>query len=249
MRLSLSCLDNRVEQYIFTSSVAIYKKLSSETPCSEDMNLDNSSSELYDPQVLKYAEEKLAAEKVLIESNTSFAYTILRVPNIFGPTDIINKVEYFWARLNDSGKFILEDGINEFSLIFIDDLIKAFSRICLNPKVYYQVLNVADKHIYTLKTFFSDLFGDLWDTRKVCLISVANISISCFSMPFVWGAAVTTEKYKQLCGDVLCTPVRKWLAKWDRAALEKYKNSKSYTDKRAEEISVLSDMDLYAFNR
>ena len=103
----------------------------------------------------------------LLSKNQFFKYTIIRLPNIYGPGNgsisqkpdrgILNKIIFNSIKNNDP-LYLYGNGNNFRDFIFINDLSNLFVKVILKPKnTENQTFNLSSNSKTTLNDFFDNL--------------------------------------------------------------------------------------------
>lgn len=135
--------DGRVQHYVFTSSVAVYRR-SFVQPVRETFRVHESVG---DQPLRAYAVGKVRSERYLHErfEKTGFPYTSVRVAHTVGPrSPLASRDPAFFARL-EAGRPILipGDGFPFIHLIHVDDVAAMLAAILGNSRAVGQVYNGA----------------------------------------------------------------------------------------------------------
>ena len=157
----LRALRNRCKHYIFTSSFAVYMKVYSDYKVKEEESTGIQGLPFY-PTIKDYGLQKLESEKAVHDVGKGLNYTILRLPSVFGEGDFLGKLSFFYYRLMDGMKMLIEKDVESFNLIYVKDLVKIIVNIVANEKFYGEVVNVADPTLYNYEELFSTIFGDVY---------------------------------------------------------------------------------------
>ena len=100
--------------------------------------------------LVKYANNKVAAEKVLM-GQTDVPYTILRPHFVAGPEDRLGVARFYCQRLLDGKPLILTNGGSQpFQPIYRRDLARAFILTLDNDQAVNQAYNIAQEKGYPL---------------------------------------------------------------------------------------------------
>jgi nucleoside-diphosphate-sugar epimerase len=146
--ITVEVLRDRVEQYLFTSSVAVYTR-SDYAPIDEEFDLDRR------PQANPYSAGKVRCEDILMAARRDhgFPVTIIRPSYLYGPHNSLHMREAsFFLRLQQ-GRKILVPGNGSVLLQngHVDDLARAFAAVLGKTDTIGQAYNVtAEKAITAL---------------------------------------------------------------------------------------------------
>jgi nucleoside-diphosphate-sugar epimerase len=206
--------------HISTGSVYIVTK---DFPCplhEEDFDREIFPKPIKNEEWWLYGYHKRKCEEVLHKAyeKLQFPVTILRLPIVMGERDYTLRAYSYFLRLEDGRPLILPDsGLNAFTHIYQDDIVRAVTSNLLNAKAYGQAYNLAQEEILTLRAFLLaaarvlDRQPDLVDIpTDVLEASFIGTSFSPFSMrrPFV----LSTEKARRDL-NFSSTPFETWLRK------------------------------------
>ncbi|MEX2262067.1 MAG: SDR family oxidoreductase [Bryobacteraceae bacterium] len=135
-------LQNRLERYIFMSSVAVYGS-----------GLDHKENDelVPDDDANPYSRNKAMSERILSElyDRTGFPVVALRPPFVYGPGNPFYREAFFWDRIRDGRPIILPaDGSRLMQFVYVDDLVSACVAAMENSDAPGQAFNVGhDKAI------------------------------------------------------------------------------------------------------
>ncbi len=156
-----------------------------------------------------------------------FPATILRLPVVMGERDYTLRAYSYFLRLEDGKPVVLPDGgLNAFTHIYQDDIVRTVAGNLLNSKAHGQAYNLAQQEILTLRSFVqaaARILGrnpDLVDVPSWVLDgSGLGTLFSPFSTrrPFI----LSTEKARRDL-DFSSTPFETWLGKTIRWSKEEY---------------------------
>jgi nucleoside-diphosphate-sugar epimerase len=146
--ITVEVLRDRVEQYVFTSSVAVYAH-SDYAPIDEEFDLDRR------PQANPYTAGKVRCEDILMaaQRDHGFPVTVIRPTYLYGPHNSLHMREFsFFLRLQQGRKIIVPgNGSVLFQTGHVDDLARAFAAVLGKTDVIGQAYNVtAEKAITAL---------------------------------------------------------------------------------------------------
>jgi len=133
------CLEHKVKQFIFASSVNVYGN-AQQMPITENTPIDPPSP---------YAVGKIASEYLCrIYQNLGLNSTCLRLFNIYGPGQDLSNLKQgmasiYMAYVARREPILVRGSQERFrDFVFVEDAVEAFYR-CMNEKAYGQVYNVA----------------------------------------------------------------------------------------------------------
>ena len=185
-------LPESVQQYVLTSTSAVYMRHVSATGLCEDA-ADASCDALFHPQVVSYARNKLAAEAA-VRHHFPDIHTILRFPNIFGAGDFAGKVQYFDLRLADGKGILLEDDAEPFSLIWVDDAVRAMLCCIDDEQSRATTLNVADPRPHSYDELFESIFHANYAPQMLVRAPTPWLRERDFRLPFAWSTMLDGSK-------------------------------------------------------
>jgi nucleoside-diphosphate-sugar epimerase len=154
----------RIQQYLLTSSMAVYHDSSALDPLVEsDADLDflpgpaDTHIPAFHPTLgHEYGNGKKRAEKALaLLDNAVFTYTALRAPIVVGPDDRTRRVWWFVQRLLDGGPILIPEWGRgkQFQVVDANDLARAFAASVGNPAAFNKPYNVAQPEIFTAESW------------------------------------------------------------------------------------------------
>ena len=193
--------------YIFTSTSAVYLKLFSYHRLKEEEAIGIQEG-FYNPNLKDYAVNKLNCE-FEIKNSGKKDYTILRFPNIYGEGDFAGKISFFYRRFKENKKIILEKEIEEFSLIYVKDVVKIFEKVLGNANCFDRIINIADSKTYTPKEFIDSIFGKNY-SENILTMPVEEIWESGYFPYFLGGPQIDNSLCHKLIGNFDYTPLDEW---------------------------------------
>jgi len=146
LNLLKSARSQRVKQFIFTSSTAVYRKprylpVDEEHPCNPE---EESGMRLY--PLMKFAAEKLCR---LFYFNFELPVIVLRPTYVFHHESVYNVPWVDWiiknAKDNETIEVVEGDG---FASVHVDELVDAFMLATSNEKAIGQVFNVVNPNTF-----------------------------------------------------------------------------------------------------
>ncbi|MFB6075720.1 MAG: NAD-dependent epimerase/dehydratase family protein [Candidatus Aenigmatarchaeota archaeon] len=142
------CMNNDVEQLIYTSSTGVYGKLNN-PPADEET--------IFNPQT-NYERTKLEAEERVRDfMENGFNATVLRPTIVYGEN-------HYWKGILKKAKKrfpLIGDGKNHFHTLYIKNIIDVFDLILKNEKAYGKIYNIADKKAYTYRETYEIMCDEL----------------------------------------------------------------------------------------
>ncbi len=196
-----------------------------------------------------YGYHKRKCEEVLREAfeKQGFPVTMLRLPIVIGERDYTLRAHSYFVRILDGKPLILPDsGLNVFTHIYQDDIIRTVSMNLMNEISFGQAYNLAQAEVLTLRAFVLKASEVL--NRKVELVdipssildkTVLGTSFSPFftRRPFI----LDTQKARREL-NFLATPFEIWIKKTITWFTEEYKGGppENYWT-RKKEIEIAAD--------
>lgn len=229
VNIILDILNGRYGHYVFTSTAAVYLKLSSGRKLQEE-DANGAVCGLYTPGVKEYALNKFAAERAILAKAQDSNYTILRFPNIYGEGDFAGKLTYYYFRLKDGKLLLLEEEIERFSLIYVKDVVSVFEAVAGNSSCFGKIINVADPVDYDYNEFFSFVYRELFSYGKLLLMPARKMWEGGYFTSFPWSPVLDLSVAGNLLCNIEYTRINKWCGtalKWE---LEHFGNRQSDPD-------------------
>lgn len=215
IEMLLNLLQSNFGHYIFTSTVATYLSLFSDHKLKEE-EAHGVQLGLFSPKIKEYALKKYAAEKVLQKQFSGTNFTILRFPNIFGEGDFLGKLAYFYYRLRDGERILLEKQVDRFNVIYCKDVVRIIDAVAGNYKCFNKILNVCDPQTYNYNEFFAAIYGKMFSPEVLLLMDAQKLWADDFYLPFAWGPVLDTTSVREILGNIDFIP----LSQWWQASLE-----------------------------
>jgi 2'-hydroxyisoflavone reductase len=133
-----ACAGNRLQRYVFMSSVAAYGS-----------GLDRREDDPLAPVDYSedYVRNKANSERALfrMHEEEGFPAVTLRPPFVYGPGNPIYREAFFWDRLRDERPIIVpDDGSRWMHFVYVHDIVWCCLRILNEPAAPGQAFNVAD---------------------------------------------------------------------------------------------------------
>jgi len=177
-----------------------------------------------------YGYHKRKCEEVLREAfeRHGFPATMLRLPIVIGERDYTLRAYSYFIRILDGKSLILPDsGLNVFTHIYQDDIVRTVAMNLLNESSFGQAYNLAQSEILTLRAFVLKAAEVL--ERKVELVDIPSAVLdesglgTAFSpfftrRPFI----LDTQKARREL-NFLATPFEIWIRKTIHWFVEDYK--------------------------
>ncbi|GAC1322393.1 MAG: SDR family oxidoreductase [Chloroflexota bacterium] len=249
--IALETLGDRIQQYLFTSTMAVYHDLLTRAaPAHEsDADLDYTpgpdeglETALHHVRGHSYAIDKRAVERVAARSGT--AWTALRASVIVGPDDWVGVIWWWIQRILDGGPILVPDTGpgHAFQVTDVGDLAKAFVAALGNPAALNRAYNIAGPEHMTAETWAEALGGPLGRTVEcvrvppsiVTAAGLTDYRLAVAGLPF-GQVLLDTCRAQQELGFVATPP-----AVWGRetalgcAAAPPTKDSNHYTEQARE---------------
>jgi nucleoside-diphosphate-sugar epimerase len=187
----------RIQQYLFTSSMAVYHDATALDPLVEDdADLDflpgpnDTHIPAFHPTLgHEYGNGKKRAEKALsVLDDSVFAYTALRAPIVVGPDDRTRRVWWFVQRLLDGGPIVIPEWGRgkQFQVIDADDLARAFAGCVGNHAAFNKAYNVAQPELFTAESWIESMAAALGRQARYVRVPedvLANAGLDNYSIP------------------------------------------------------------------
>jgi nucleoside-diphosphate-sugar epimerase len=143
----------RVQQFVFTSSVAVYRR-SLVQPVAEDAARHDPASD--DPRKA-YGVNKVRCEDLLSARwhDTGFPATSLRVSHTFGPlSPLASREPIMFKRLEEGRPILLPGrGMASVHLVHVEDVARLMSAVCGNPAAIGKAYNVAGSETASIEAY------------------------------------------------------------------------------------------------
>jgi nucleoside-diphosphate-sugar epimerase len=175
---NLLIFSNKCEQYIFISSVAVYKP-------GDDVIIED-ETELIDVN-RKYSVNKVQAERCLIKEahELGINYTIVRPAITYGDKSLPYGLPYGSYPAHGHHKVILERILHDKPIILpceSFDLVQAFTHVddfsigCVglfgNKSAYNEAFHIVDNHYYSWDTIIETIYEALVKSPNICYIPI-----------------------------------------------------------------------------
>lgn len=239
--LLADALGERVDHYIFTSSVAVYLKRTSPAPLAED-TADGVKDADYPAHVLPYALGKLTAETA-VRRRFPDRHTIVRLGNVFGGEDIAGKLRYFERRLEENGRLLLDEGLHPFSPIYVADAARLFSLLSQQPKARGRIFNMAAPVPMAVPEFLALALGEERLAGRIAYAPPERIAACGIRCPVAWGPSMDVSALLQALGGYAFTPAATWLREgllWERVHAADRENQPDQIEQRGLEARCLA---------
>lgn len=163
---AVRAFSGRTGQYVFTSTMAVYRDTEGARPLREsdaDLNWvprpgEATRSAMHPTQGHAYGTGKRQAELALIEQD-AFAWTVIRPPIIVAADDRTRRVWWFVQRILDGGPILVPDWgpRRVFQVAYADDLAETYVAALGNHRAYGRAYNVAQAEIFGPETWIDAL--------------------------------------------------------------------------------------------
>jgi nucleoside-diphosphate-sugar epimerase len=144
---------DRLQRYIFTSSVAAY---------GDGLNHHEADALAPDDHPDAYVRNKAMSERLLFRLYHRFKLPVvtLRPPFIYGPNNPFYREQFFWDRLRDGRQIILPgDGRRLMQFVYVKDLVWAMVKVLDEPQAVGQAFNIANPRPVTQEELIEALAG------------------------------------------------------------------------------------------
>jgi nucleoside-diphosphate-sugar epimerase len=149
VEIVLNSLDNnKIKQYIFCSSAAVYSRPPRYWPMTEK------HPKCFSKENKEYGYNKLMAEQLLFRKwkEENLNISIVRPTYVYGPYDYSRRINYIFEKIKDREPvFISGDGKNIIQLGHVDDLSNAIILILGNVKAYGGAFNISGAELVTVQ--------------------------------------------------------------------------------------------------
>jgi 2'-hydroxyisoflavone reductase len=135
--------DNRLQRYIFMSSVAAY---------GDGLNHHEGDALAPDDHADSYIRNKATSERALfrLHQRTGLPVVTIRPPFIYGPGNPFYREAFFWDRMREGRSIILPgDGRRLMQFVYIKDLIGACLKVMDEPAATGHAFNIANSRAIT----------------------------------------------------------------------------------------------------
>jgi len=145
-KASVKIFNNKIEKYIFISSVAVYNK-------SESFPIDEKSTLGLWPMFGSYGVDKLLVENYF-ESIKDFPFINLRPTYIIGKDNHLNREGYYFDKILKGEAIDIEkDGQAILSFVFVEDVADIIYEIIIKKVVLRESYNICNDEFITIKGF------------------------------------------------------------------------------------------------
>ncbi|MFW6160235.1 MAG: NAD-dependent epimerase/dehydratase family protein [Acidobacteriota bacterium] len=157
-RVAVQTFSGNIGHFIHISTAAVYI-VTKNYPCplrEEDYDRPLTEPSQSNPGLWEYGFHKRRCEEVLQTAfkEDSFPATIIRPPIIIGERDYTLRAYSYFVRLRDRKPLILPDsGMNVFTHVYQDDLVRPLSANLKNKNSFGRAYNLAQPSGVTLKEF------------------------------------------------------------------------------------------------
>jgi nucleoside-diphosphate-sugar epimerase len=165
---AVAALRERLQRYVFTSSVAVYPHGG---PYDEDAQLVSGD----DPN--QYARQKAETERALfaLHERAGTPVATIRPAFIYGPNNPFDREAFFWDRILAERPIILPDGgTNTMQFVHVDDVAEAAVRAATDPRAIGRAYNLANPRV-TQREFVETLARVAGRTLRLVSIPRATI--------------------------------------------------------------------------
>ncbi len=150
---SVKLIGDRLQRYIFMSSVAAY---------GDGLNHHEADALAPDDHPDAYVRNKAMTERMLFRMyhRHKLPVVTLRPPFIYGPGNPFYREQYFWDRLRDNRSIILPgDGRRLMQFVYIKDLVTSMLKVVDDPQAVGQAFNIANPRPITQEELLDALAG------------------------------------------------------------------------------------------
>ena len=193
-------LRDRVEHYVFTSTVAVYAR-SDYAPIDEEFDLDRR------PQANPYTAGKVRCEDILMAAHRDhgFPVTIIRPSFVYGPHNPLTMREFsFFLRLQQGRRIIVPgNGSVLFQNGHVDDLARAFAAVLGKREAIGQAYNFAGEKAVTALGYVNVLARIVGREPDILFVDMERMrAMKVPVWPYAWreSQVFTIEKAKRDLG-------------------------------------------------
>ena len=145
-KASVKIFNNKIEKYIFISSVAVYEK-------SELFPKDEKSTLGSWPMFGSYGQDKLLVENYF-ESIKNFPFINLRPTYIIGNGNHLNREGYYFDKILKGEQIDIEkEGQAILSFVFVEDVAEIIYKIVIKKVILRESYNLCNDEFITIKEF------------------------------------------------------------------------------------------------
>ena len=145
-KASVKIFNNKIEKYIFISSVAVYEK-------SELFPKDEKSTLGSWPMFGSYGQDKLLIENYF-ESIKNFPFINLRPTYIIGNGNHLNREGYYFDKILKGEQIDIEkEGQAILSFVFVEDVAEIIYKIVIKKVILRESYNLCNDEFITIKEF------------------------------------------------------------------------------------------------
>jgi len=145
-KASVKIFNNKIEKYIFISSVAVYEK-------SELFPKDEKSTLGSWPMFGSYGQDKLLVENYF-ESIKNFPFINLRPTYIIGNGNHLNREGYYFDKILKGEQIDIEkEGQAILSFVFVEDVAEIIYKIMIKKVILRESYNLCNDEFITIKEF------------------------------------------------------------------------------------------------
>lgn len=194
-KMAIDVFRGRTERFIHCSTISVYM-VSNDVDCPITEDQDKRRVMDYwprNPFGMDYGINKRKCEDVLWEAHRKGWHDVsmLRPPYVAGPEDPTIR-DYFWIeRILDGGPLLVPgEGEDEFQLVYVEDVGRAFASLLDHPESSGKAYNVADEEIVTLNGYLQRVAKLLDRERDLELVHVPQDEFDKLSFSTYPGADV-----------------------------------------------------------
>ena len=198
--IMVEVLRDRVEHYVFTSTVAVYAR-SDYAPIDEEFDLDRR------PQVNPYTAGKVRCEDILMAAHRDhgFPVTIIRPSYVYGPHNPLTIREFsFFLRLQQGRKIIVPgNGSVLLQSGHVDDLARAFAAVLGKREAIGQAYNFCGQKAVTALGYVNMVARIVGREPDVLLVGLERMqALKVPVWPYFWreSQVYTIDKAKRDLG-------------------------------------------------
>ena len=181
-------------------------------------------------EIWSYGYNKRKCEDILFDTNkkNGFPVTVFRLPIVVGERDHTLRAYSYFIRIQDGDAIVLPDGgLNTFTHIYQDDIVRTIAENLKNSNSIGQAFNLAQGEILTLKEFI--LSSSKVMNRRIELVDIPSrflrqISLGLSFSPYFGRRSfiMDARKAKRIL-NFSSTPFKVWLEKTINWFMNSYK--------------------------
>ena len=180
--LILRALDYNIKQYIFISTCDVYKR-GSGAVLDENAQLEERR---FGGEAGDYISGKVALEKEIRRcTEHEIYYTVIRPAIIYGPGNYAPRESMFFNWIVNAGQILYPiESAGHFQMVYVEDVAKIISDLCLLEEAYNESFNVCGKDIVNYDSFVNALRNAVYIPFEKIEVSSEMIEQKNIPLPF-----------------------------------------------------------------